>query len=127
MDFNYDSFNKRIGIGTTTPDSKLDVNGTVTFNGLVSGLVTKTSNYTVSQNDYTVLGDATSGGITFTLPIASSNTGRIFYIKKIDSSVNTVTIDGNGSETIDEGTTAIITNQYEAITVQSDGSNWHIL
>jgi hypothetical protein len=36
-----------------------------------------------------------------TLPTAASSTGKVFYIKKIDSSANSVIIDGAGAETID--------------------------
>lgn len=45
--------------------------------------------------------DATSGSLTMTLPTAASSTGKVFYIKKIDSSANSVIIDGAGAETID--------------------------
>jgi hypothetical protein len=53
--------------------------------------------------------------------------GRVYNIKKIDSSPNIVTVDGDGSETIDDGTTAALTVQYEAITIISDGAEWWIL
>jgi len=74
-----------------------------------------------------------SGDITITLPTAASSfnsvdgIGRIYRIKKIDADADTVTVDGNGSETIDDGTTATLTAQYESITIQSDGSEWWIL
>lgn len=66
-------------------------------------------------------------GITITLPPAADATGHIYFIKKIDSSANVVTIDPSGSETIDGGLTAVLTVQYEAITIQSDGTEWWIL
>ena len=50
-----------------------------------------------------------------------------YHIKKIDISANAITVDGNGSETIDDGATAIITTQYECITVVSDGTEWWIV
>lgn len=66
-------------------------------------------------------------GITITLPPAAEVTGHMYYIKKTDPSVNTVIIDGSGSETIDGGLTAVLRRQFEALTIQSDGTEWWIL
>ncbi|KKK52529.1 hypothetical protein LCGC14_3104000 [marine sediment metagenome] len=70
-----------------------------------------------------VLCDASGGALTITLPAASGNDGKWYRIKKIDSSVNTVTVDG----TIDDDVSAVLTDQYEAITIAADASKWHIL
>ncbi len=48
-------------------------------------------------------------------------------IKKVDVSVNTVTVDGNASETIDGATTAVLTTQWESITIHCNGTAWFIL
>jgi hypothetical protein len=82
--------------------------------------VTNTSGYVV------YLCDATSGAITVNLPTAVGNTA-MFTIKKTDSSANSVTIDGNGSETIDGATTCIITNQYNAALIVSNNTNWSLI
>lgn len=116
-----------------TIPSALNVLGDTTLRGVfieggvVASVTTQTTTYSITFEDYVILCDASSGAFSVTLPTAGSNTGRIYYIKKIDSSSNAVTVDGNGSETIDDGTTASITIQYEVITVQSDGSQWYIL
>lgn len=86
-----------------------------------------TGNRTLDATDYTILADATGGNITVTLPAAASHSGRVYNVKKTDSNANTVTLDGNASETIDGATTYALSAQYEALTIQSDGSNWHIL
>ncbi|MBN4066007.1 hypothetical protein JYT51_01585 [Candidatus Amoebophilus asiaticus] len=83
-------------------DSNLESNGSFAL-----PLTSKTANYTVTASDYTILGDASSGNITITLPASSGITGRIYVIKKTDSSGNTVTLDGNASETIDGSTTVV--------------------
>lgn len=90
-------------------------------------IITVTGNYTASVNDSTILCDASSAAFTVTLPPAADVKTKKFNIKKIDISANTITADGNGSENIDDGATAIITMQYESITIQSDGSNYWIL
>lgn len=84
----------------------------------------KTTTYTAAATDTVLLVDASGGAWTLTLPAAASNTGHIFYIKKTDSSVNAVTVDGNASETIDGTTTKTVSFQYEAIMIVSDGTNW---
>lgn len=92
-------------------------------------VVTKTSNATLVDAERVVLADATTAAFTLTLPSAAASTPYdIFYIKKIDSSLaNIVTIDANGSETIDGLLTISLANRGEAIIIQSDGSNWRIL
>ena len=89
--------------------------------------VTKTGAYTLLASDQNVLGDATSGAFTLTLPAAASNSGQVYYITKIDSSTNVVTIDANGSETIDGELTLELGGQYNSVQIISDGSNWYNL
>ena len=86
-----------------------------------------TGSMIVSPGTRLVLADATSGALTVQLPSASLCYGEELTIKKIDSSVNAVTIDGNGSQTIDGNTTYQIIGQYALLKIISDGSNWLIL
>lgn len=90
-------------------------------------LKTATTSLTLDDNYTVILVNATSGAVTVTLPAAASYKGRHYYIKKIDSSINTVTIDGNGSETIDDQLTAVISVQYTCLTIFSDGAEWWII
>ncbi|MFE2140199.1 hypothetical protein ACFXA3_00265 [Streptomyces sp. NPDC059456] len=88
-------------------------------------ITTKTSNYTATSFDEHILADATSGAITITLPTAVGRTDPI-TVKKIDSSVNAVTIDGAGSETIDGQLTRRLDNQWDYATLVPSGSGWYI-
>ena len=90
-------------------------------------LSTKTSAYTLTNTDSTILGNATSAGFTLTLPTAVGNTGKTYVIKKTDSSTNAVNIGTTSSQTIDGNTTYAISNQWGGVTLQSDGSNWLII
>jgi hypothetical protein len=87
----------------------------------------KTADYTITPADDVLLVDASSGNVTVTLPTAVGLDGKRFHIKKTDSSGYTVTIDGNGSETIDGSTTQTILLQHISLTVVSDNANWHII
>lgn len=83
---------------------------------------------TTLDNSYSVvIGIATSAAFTVTLPPSADYVGKWFTIKKGDSSVNAVTVDGDGSETIDGATTNVLSSQYDSITVVSDGITWWIV
>ena len=90
-------------------------------------LVTKTSAYIILASDGIILCDAESASFTVTLPPAADNSGKKYYIKKIDGTLNTVTIDGDESDTIDTGLTAVLTTPFTSVTIASDGSDWWIL
>jgi hypothetical protein len=100
---------------------------TPTVNGLIAALTTKTSAYTATASDYTILGNATTASFQVTLPTAVSATGQIYVIKKIDSSANTVTIGTTSAQTIDGQSTRVLSLQYDGVTVQSNGANWFIV
>jgi len=70
--------------------------------------------------------NAIGGEIMITLPAAAGCTGRKYNIMKADSSANTVTIDGDGSETINGSLTNVLSAQYSAVTLVSNGSGWYV-
>lgn len=81
----------------------------------------------VAADDYALFVDASGGAVTVNLPAVASNSGRVINVKKVDSSGNAVTLDGNASETIDGATTLAISTQYQSYTVHCDGSAWWII
>ncbi len=81
---------------------------------------------TVNSHPVT-LADATTLSLNLSLPTAESAQSKVFYVKKIDATANTVTITPNGVETIDGAATKVLTTQYEVTSIVSDGSNWHII
>lgn len=86
-----------------------------------------TTSTLLNRGDDIVYADATSGNITVTLPTAVGIAGRAFNISKRDVSANTVLINPDGSETINGDTNVTISNQYDSVTVISDGADWGIL
>jgi hypothetical protein len=89
---------------------------------------TVTTTYAISAIgvDHTILCDATSAAFTVSLPATPTPTGRQYQIKKIDSTANAVTLSGNGN-TIDDLASFTLQTQYEAVTVQWDGTEWWVV
>ena len=112
--------------GPAGPTGPTGPAGTNAFGNPVS-VSTKTSNYTVLVTDFVVLGDCTGGAITFTLPTAALGVGRIFSLKKIDSSVNVLTIQANGAELIDGSNTFSLTSQWQDVMIVSSGTAWYLI
>lgn len=73
------------------------INEIDTFTNLVVN-----SNTTLTANNILVYVDASGGNITLTLPLASTVTKQPLKIKKIDNSLNTVTINTVGSDKIEQ-------------------------
>lgn len=112
-------------LGPTTSNGvdKAEVSGSIKQTGQVLAITTKTASYTLTAEDWTVLGDATAGAIELTLPSAATHWGRVYNLKKIDATGNAVTIVG----TTDGVANRTIVTQYENRQVQSNGTNWSIL
>lgn len=87
----------------------------------------KTANYTVLTSDDVLTGDASGGSFTFTIFTAVGNTGKVLIFKKTDTSANTLTLDPNGTETIDGLTTLVLYRPNEEVMIVSDGANWHVI
>jgi len=93
---------------------------------IITTVTTVTGNTTLGATHTSVLADATVGAITITLPTAVGISGSLYMIKKIDSSANAVTVDANGSQTIDGILTEVLQRQWDKVSVQSNGANWLI-
>lgn len=90
--------------------------------------VTKTTGtYTLDTTYDVILCDCVGGAITLNLPAVATSAGFEYAIKKIDASVNAVTINPNGGETIDNDPTATIDSQYTSVQIICDGSEWWIV
>lgn len=117
-----------------------DVNADYVF-----GINTSTSSFYKAINTFTsstvspggqngtVLINATSNPVSVELPLASASTqdgkGQIITVKKIDSSINNVTVTVTGGGNLDGGsiTTYNMVTQNHSVTFQSDGTQWWII
>jgi len=83
--------------------------------------------YQATSNNATILANCAVNPLTIQLPSASSVLGQQFIVKKIDSSANAATISTTSSQTIDTANTYVLSSQYMAAGVQSDGSNYWVI
>jgi len=110
----------QVGVGTTDPKSSFEVQGSMGYK-----VTTITSATTLTDDHHVIL--CNNGPYTVTLPPAAANTGRVYRIKNIDPSGDAITIDGNGSETIDGNLTYALQPYQYSITLISDGDNWQVI
>ncbi len=117
----------RLGIGSTGQVLKVASGVPAWSTTGVWTTSTQTTNYTITSSDTVIFANATSGNVTITIPAASGLAGYRFYIKRVDGSANTVTVQRSGSDTIDGMTSFTLDLQYTALAVVSNGSAWYIL
>ena len=104
--------------------------GLLTILGGVTDLsmLSVTGNLTLTSANGTIMGDATAASFTITLPPAATSKGVQYQIYKVDASANTITIDGNASETIGGATTVVLGGNVgiSRLFIICDGANWQI-
>ncbi len=112
----------QMGIGTTSPNSTLDVRGSIATNYRA---FTSTTTATATDNLLVFTG---SSAATITLPTAAGCSGRSYVIKNASTTGPTpvLTVATTSSQTIDGLTTWLLDDPNETITVISDGTNWKI-
>jgi hypothetical protein len=109
VDFNYENYNK----GNPYNYAELNV-------------VTLTASGTAETAPTLIRCDCTSGAITVTLPYAQSCLGKIIYICKVDSGVNTVSLAVNSGDNLwKPAALSTLTLQYQSCAFASvwDGTN----
>lgn len=117
--------------GAATLGSTLGVTGVTTLTGgkRVGVHAEDTTPFTFSDTDGIEYLLVTTGASAFTvnLPTAADNTGRIITIRKVDTGAGKITVDGEGSETIDGNTTVGIWYVNNFLTLLCTGSAWLIV
>jgi hypothetical protein len=120
---------QNINITTWAGSTSLTTLGLVTnFNvtGVRTAVRIVTADTTLTDQDHTVLVDASAGPVEITLPAVSAHLKREYRIKKVDGTANVVTITAAGGDTI-EGEPFLDTDiPGESLTIQGFGTNWNI-
>lgn len=86
-----------------------------------------TTPVTLDDDDFIVLADATAAAITINLPAVASAPHAVYCIKKVDVSVNAVTIDASSTEIIETAETYVLDDQYDTVWIAAGSAKWHIL
>lgn len=113
------------GVGPQGPPGVAGPAGADAIGGPVA-ISTKVGNYTIALGDNAVKFDCTTGNLIAQLPPAASAVGYAFFVKKIDGTANTLTVQADGSELIDGLNAQIISAQWEGFMLISDGAVWSI-
>lgn len=115
-------------IGDAIISGSLSISGSLLNTGTVS-IDHTDSPYTLTGTQQFVLIDPSGGNVTINMPDAATYPGRQIFFKLTQAAgANTVTLQRQGSDTIDGATTYTdLDVQYESISVVSNGSNgWFI-
>lgn len=80
---------------------------------------TVTSNYSATITDDVINANAVGGAITVTLPPVTSTKGKVFTVRKTDSTLNAVTVSPNVN-----GASQSLVSQYDTTTITSSGSDY---
>jgi hypothetical protein len=92
----------------------------------VSGATTVTTTYTTLITDSVIYGNHATTGFTITLlAAATAGANKRYTIANINAAL--VTVEGDSTDELIGGLVKQCIGQNEAITIDCDGSNWHIV
>lgn len=109
----------QVGIGTTSPNSTLDVRGSISGN-----YRSFSSSSSAGTTDYVLVFTGTSAA-SLTLPDATTVTGRTYQVKNASSNGSLLTVATTSSQTIDGITSWPLSVQNKTLILVSNGTNWY--
>ena len=109
-----------VGIATTTPNSTFQVAGSVSL-----PITTQTSGYTITANDFTVIGDCSGAAFSLALPDPTTCKGRNYILVKGDATNNVLSFSRTIS--LSSAVTFSSVNYNVRLHIQSDGTNWWLI
>ncbi|MEY3398782.1 MAG: hypothetical protein RL220_1376, partial [Bacteroidota bacterium] len=120
-----------IGIGTTTPNSSLHVQGSY---GAAVQVLAGPQVYQATDADQVIICNVSAGSITLTLPNPATCAGRVYSVRKtFDTGLgpftsNTLTIQTTGAGEIEFAPTFTMSwVKQESAVLISDGINWYVV
>lgn len=102
----------------------LESSSGTTSGGQTLAVRSASSAITAAAGDF-LLADGASAAFTVTLP-ASPATNASVAVKKVDNSLNLITVVGSGSTTIDGDSSCTLTQAQSGAVFVFDGSNWRV-
>jgi len=95
----------------------------------VTTITVANSPYSLTDVNDVLLVDASGGAVTVNLHNVTTAKQKVYYIKKIDSSANLVTLDASGTQTIDGALTQTTFIQYTSFSIvpKNAGTEWSIV
>jgi hypothetical protein len=109
--------NGEVGIGTSAPNSTIQVNGSVA--AALTSITASNNTITLGSGNYCVVYTGSTSGNTCNFPIASTCTGRIYVI--INHSTGTLT---TGSYYTSNSASLGSVSAGGTLQIISDGTNW---
>lgn len=97
------------------------------LNGIRGNSIDVSTNYTIVDTDWRIRVNALAAERTITLPTATGRWGKLFAIRKVDTSFNIVALVPQAGETIGGLGRWELRNPDDLIEVFSDGSTWRII
>lgn len=94
------------------PNVFTDVN---TLPGLRVGRRTVSSDYSITQQDFEILVNASAGPVTIT-QLAAAGSGQMNRVKKVDSTSNVVTVMARAGDFINDGITTVLASPQKGVT-----------
>jgi len=108
----------------------IEFTGTIHATGYYLNTHTITDDYDALLTDDVIFCDSQSGNAeyTITLPSATTCDGKIFIVKTLDiGSAETITIEAQSGEFIDDGSTIDLTADYTTYRLISNGVDWYLI
>jgi hypothetical protein len=121
------------GIGGTSGSATAGIGGVIAMAGgqTIQQITITASTYSVDTNtttsDYVVFTDSTSNTVAITLPAPTAGRQLLIKDKTGKAATHNVTISQHASETIDGNTSLTMVNNYDSVSLVSDGTNWAIM
>ena len=126
-----DAANDRVGIGTSSPDCELHVDGAIKNTGAVYRKTREVTSfpYTVANDDYVISVAGTGTPRRINLPAKDNHVGRVLIIKDAtgNASSNNIEINPDGSENIDGASDKLINTNKAAVTIVCAGDQWLVI
>lgn len=118
---NFESF-AQVGIATTTPLSTFEVNGSIG-----QTITTVSADLTLDASHSILVCNNGAVARTITLPSAIGIKGRVYTIKRSDTSTANIIVATSSSQKIDGELNVFLVQAKQFISLISDGADWKII